>query len=139
MKKSPLSTLLCLSAFVVVGSMSDGASAVASEYKRYGIERAIVEYEISGTMQSGHTTLQFDDWGRKEATRSRMVVSMMGFTRETNHLEILDGTWQYSIDLDSGTGTKLENTVLKSLIEKTGSQDAITLGKQMMIEMGGKK
>jgi hypothetical protein len=104
-------------------------------YKRYQIESARVEYEMSGP-QTGTETLYFDQWGMREAKYSNTALAVMGFTKKTNQLTILDGEWIYAIDLDKKTGTKTKHPLMQEIAEKHGTKDLAKVGERVMHQMG---
>ncbi|MEZ4887029.1 MAG: hypothetical protein R3E32_20025 [Chitinophagales bacterium] len=109
-------------------------------YKRYEVKSGIVEYETTGTMNSGKETLYFDDYGRKEAkyTQTTVTVPGMNMKQTSNQLTIMDGDWIYSIDLDKKTGFKMKPEMLEKMAKNKGN-DLGKVGKEMLEQMGGKK
>ena len=103
-------------------------------YKRYQVESAMIEYEMSGP-QKGTEMLYFDKWGMREAKVTNTAMAFVGFTKKTNQLVILDGEWSYSIDLDKKTGTKTKHPLMQEIAEKQG-KDFAKVGEQMMSRMG---
>lgn len=107
-----------------------------SSFKRYGIQDAIVEYELSGN-QSGTVKLYFENYGMKEAQYRDVTVSMMGKKTVQNTVDIIDGIWQYSFDAEKKTGTKMKNIIFESAINSKTNLDEF--GNDMMKKMGGEK
>ncbi|NWF50306.1 MAG: hypothetical protein HXY49_07175 [Ignavibacteriaceae bacterium] len=103
--------------------------------KRYGIKSGIVEYEISGS-QKGKKTLYFDDYGLKQAEHSSTVLSIAGFTKKSNLINIIDNDYQYMIDLDQKSGTKMKIAIIEELKEKLANSDLIDIGKEMFERSG---
>ena len=110
-------------------------------YKRYEEKSGIVEFEISGTMNSGKETLYFDDYGRREAKYTQTVVTIPGLNMKqtSNQIVIMDGDWMYTIDSDKKKGNKMKAPMLEDLAEGQGTNDLGKIGKDMLIQMGGKK
>jgi len=120
------------------GGQSKAASSEAMKdagYKRYRIKSGIIEYEMSGA-QKGTETVYFDKWGMREAKYTKSSMTIMGITRKTNQLTIMDGEWVYTIDLDKKTGTKTKNPFLKEITEGAGTKDLGEIGERMMNRMG---
>jgi len=107
-------------------------------YQRYVDKSGIIEYEVTG-YQSGTETLYFDDYGVREAKYKDLTMEMFGVKQKTNQIEYLDGYMQYTINLDDNTGTKIENTMLKQMVESSEGNDLGELGKKMLVSMGGEK
>ncbi len=107
----------------------------ASNMKRYNLKKACIEYTVSGKMHSGTEVLYFDNYGAREAKFNTSKIKIAGFTQETRTATYLEGTWTYTVDLKTKTGTKMENPILQNLKGKS-LQDT---GKEMMVNMGGKK
>lgn len=123
-------TLVMLSLLLVCSTLFGQSSG-----KRYKLKKAHVEYQISGSMQSGSEHLYFDDWGKREAKYTSLTIKVSGFTQENHKATFLEGKWIYAVDLTSKTGTKQENEMFKDLSD----EELADLGKQTMIQMGGKK
>ena len=102
-------------AIVLVWIPSSNAANL-NDMKPYEIEEGRIEFELSG-MTKGSEVLEFKDWGRKAATRSKNTVSVMGMTQETNQLTIIDGEWVYNVDLAKNTATKIKNPFYAGLAE----------------------
>lgn len=142
MKKVNLVILSFFFLFAVTYGISTAENSIenqdskkaAPKMKRYGIKKACIEYELSGT-QTGKETLYIGDWGWLEAKYTQTQIEVMGFTQKTNTATFVEGTWIYTVDLDNKTGTKTENTMLKAL----QGQDIEEVGKRILIDMGGEK
>lgn len=137
-------SLLMLALNVACGSTTDDKkidgqpeNGSETEYKRYGIKSAIVEYEIHG-MRTGTEKLLFDNWGAKEAKYEKGKISVAGFTVEDNKLSITDGEWTYTIDLKANTGSKIKTPFIDKMAEAAGTNDLTEIGERIMRSMGGK-
>jgi len=110
-------------------------------YKRYEEKSGIIEFEISGTMNSGKESLFFDNYGRREAKHTQTTVTVPGLNMKqtSNQISIMDGDWMYNIDLDKKTGHKMKAPLLEELTEGQGTDDLGKVGKEMLKQMGGKK
>ncbi len=80
----------------IFGSSTLTGAADLKDLKPYEIEEGRIEYELSG-MTKGSEVLEFKDWGRKAATRTKNTVSIMGMTKETDQLTLIDGEWVYNV------------------------------------------
>ncbi len=106
--------------------------------KRYGVKSGIIEYDLSG-VQEGTKTLYFDDWGMKQAEYSRSVISVGGFTKAVNLVNIIDGEYQYTINLDQKTGTKTRNPLIKEMEALKNEKGFNGFGEQLLLKMGAEK
>ncbi len=106
--------------------------------KRYGVKSGIIEYNLSG-VQEGTKTLYFDDWGMKQAEYSRSVISVGGFTKAVNLVNIIDGEYQYTINLDQKTGTKTRNPLIKEIEALKNEKGFNGFGEQLLLKMGAEK
>ncbi|HQF41363.1 MAG TPA: hypothetical protein PK073_00530 [Ignavibacteriaceae bacterium] len=116
-------------------SKKDGSSDLQ---KRYGIKSAVVEYIITGS-QEGTKTLYFDNWGMRQAEYTRSVLSVGGFSKPINIVNIIDGDYQYMINIDQNSGTKTRNPILRSMDELKGQKGFNEFGEQMLLSMGANK
>ncbi len=135
-KLTPCLIALSFLGFVHCDSAESGNSSGSKS--RYGLKQACVEYKITGKMFSGTEKLYFDRYGMREAKYSQQTVKVMGMTQE-NHTATFtnfdeDGII-YTYDYKTKSGTKMENPLKEAFREK----DMKDLGKQMMVQMGGKK
>jgi hypothetical protein len=106
--------------------------------KRYGIKSGVIEYVITGS-QEGTKTLYFDDWGMRQAEYTRSVLSVSGFTKSLNIVNIIDGEYQYMINMDQNSGTRTRNPVLKSIEQLKNQKGFNEFGEQMLLSMGANK
>jgi hypothetical protein len=106
--------------------------------KRYGIKSGVIEYIITGS-QEGTKTLYFDSWGMRQAEYTRSVLSVGGFTKSLNLVNIIDGEFQYMINIDQNSGTKTRNPVLKSIEQLKDQKGFNEFGEQMLLSMGAYK
>ena len=106
--------------------------------KRYGVKSGIIEYELSG-VQEGNKTLYFDDWGMRQAEYTRSVLSVNGFTKAINLVSIIDGEYQYTINLDLKSGTKTRNPIIKEMEALKHEKGFNEFGEQMILKMGAEK
>ena len=51
----------------------------------------------------------------KQAEYTRSVLSVSGFTKSLNIVNIIDGEYQYMINMDHNSGTKTRNPILKAI------------------------
>ena len=112
--------------------------ASSDAQKRYGIKSAVVEYIITGS-QEGTKTLYFDNWGMRQAEYTRSVLSVGGFSKPINIVNIIDGDYQYMINIDQNSGTKTRNPILRSMDELKGQKGFNEFGEQMLLSMGANK
>jgi len=116
-------------------SKKDGSSDLQ---KRYGIKSAVIEYIITGS-QEGTKTLYFDNWGMRQAEYTRSVLTVGGFSKPINIVNIIDGDYQYMINIDQNSGTKTRNPILRSMDELKGQKGFNEFGEQMLLSMGANK
>ncbi len=139
MKNSPATRLTCAALALVLALLAQvtpqvDAAQTPVGLKRYQIASAIVEYTLSGA-QTGTETLYFTEYGMREAKYTRSELKVGGFSQKTNRVTILEGATTYNIDLETKTGTKLENPFFK----KFEGKDATEAGEKMLRDMGGEK
>jgi len=106
--------------------------------KRYGIKSGVIEYIITGS-QEGTKTLYFDSWGMRQAEYTRSILSVGGFTKSLNIVNIIDGEYQYMINMDQNSGTKTRNPVLKAIEQLKNQKGFNEFGEQMLLSMGANK
>ena len=139
-----LITLITALAFLSCGdSGKDDSSNLEKEstsefQKRYGIKSGVIEYIITGS-QEGTKTLYFDSWGMRQAEYTRSVLSVGGFTKPLNLANIIDGEFQYMINIDQNSGTKTRNPILKSIEQLKDQKGFNEFGEQMLLSMGANK
>jgi hypothetical protein len=146
MKKILLFTVTLLTAITFL-SCSDGrkdetdnsTKGSSSDFqKRYGIKSGVIEYLISGS-QEGTKTLYFDSWGMRQAEYTRSVLSVGGFTKSLNLVNIIDGEFQYMINMDQNSGTKTRNPILKAIEQLKDQKGFNEFGEQMLLSIGANK
>ena len=146
MKKTLLFSIIILFSLIItncgdnnkedVDNSSKKASSVFQ--KRFGIKSGVIEYIITGS-QEGTKTLYFDDWGMKQAEYTRSVLSVGGFTKSLNIVNIIDGEYQYMINMDQNSGTKTRNPILKAIENLKNQKGFNEFGEQMILSEGFNK
>jgi hypothetical protein len=137
-------TLITVIAFLSCGdSGKDESDKLGKEsssdfQKRYGIKSGVIEYIITGS-QEGTKTLYFDSWGMRQAEHTRSILSVGGFTKSLNLVNIIDGEFQYMINMDQNNGTKTRNPILKSIEQLKDQKGFNEFGEQMLLSMGANK
>ena len=116
----------------------DGSKSPLVKERKYGIKSAIIEYDVSGS-QEGSRKLFFDNWGSRQAELSNTTITVGQFSKTANLLNITDGDWQYTINLDTKSGTKSQSQLKELKIELEGQQYFNELGEQAIIKLGGVK
>jgi len=115
-----------------------GKESTSDFQKRYGIKSGVIEYIITGS-QEGTKTLYFDSWGMRQAEYTRSILSVGGFTKSLNLVNIIDGEFQYMINMDQNSGTKTRNPILKSIEQLKDQKGFNEFGEQMLLSMGANK
>jgi len=115
-----------------------GKESTSEFQKRYGIKSGVIEFIITGS-QEGTKTLYFDNWGMRQAEYTRSILSVSGFTKPLNLVNIIDGEYQYMINIDQNSGTKTRNPILKSIEQLKGQKGFNEFGEQMLLSMGANK
>ena len=128
--------LVILPFIIFLGVHSFSIAANLDNMKPYEIEEGRIDYKLSG-INSGTETLQFKNWGLKSSTRTKTTINIMGMTQKTDQLTITDGLWIYNVDMATNKATKIENPMLKSLVNRDDTTLKKT-GEDMMKAMGGK-
>lgn len=116
----------------------DGSRSPAVKDRKYGIKSAIVEYDVTGS-QEGSRKLYFDNWGERQAEYSNTTITVGQFSKTANLINISDGDWQYTINLDSRSGTKSQSQLKELKEQLEGQQYFNELGEQVILKMGGRK
>lgn len=106
--------------------------------KRFGIKSGVIEYVITGS-QEGTKTLYFDSWGMRQAEYTRSVLSVGKFTKSMNIVNIIDGEFQYMINMDQNSGTKTRNPILKSIEQLKDQKGFNEFGEQILLSKGANK
>ncbi|MFQ5639444.1 MAG: hypothetical protein ACE5IR_15775 [bacterium] len=131
-------SLIALSFLSIVHCDSAESGNNPGAKSRYGLKQACIEYKITGDMFAGTETLYFDRYGMREAKYSKQTVKVMGMTQKNHTATFVnfdeDGVI-YTYDYKTKSGTKMENP-LKEAFQK---EDMKEVGKEMMVQMGGKK
>lgn len=110
-----------------------------SEFQKvFGIKSGVIEYVISGS-QEGTKTLYFDNWGMKQAEYMRSILTVKGFTKPINKLSVIDGEFQYNINMDQNSGTRTRNQILRTMEQLSGQKSFNEFGEQMLLSMGANK
>ena len=115
-----------------------GKESTSDFQKRFGIKSGVIEYIITGS-QEGTKTLYFDSWGMRQAEYTRSVLSVGGFTKSLNLVNIIDGEFQYMINIDQNSGTKTRNPILKSIEQLKDQKGFNEFGEQMLLSLGANK
>lgn len=146
MKKILLFSITLITAIVFLScgdsskdeSDNSGKESTSDFQKRYGIKSGVIEYILTGS-QEGTKTLYFDSWGMRQAEYTRSVLSVGGFTKSLNLANIIDGEYQYMINIDQNSGTKTRNPILKSIEQFKGQKGFNEFGEQILLSMGANK
>ena len=118
---------------------ANSEGSASSNLKRYGLKEAAIKYAIKGDMMSGTQELCFYRYGAQEVEIKNMEVKVMGMSQKTKtatYTDFSEGGTIYMVDFstDPPTGTKTVNPIIKSLEGK----DLKEVGKEMLVQMGGK-
>jgi hypothetical protein len=111
------------------------AVMTAAEVKPYKLSQACIEYKVTGQMFNGSEVLYFDNFGSREAKYTTHEIDMLGMKQSNKGVVYREGSTIYTVDLNTNTGTKMENDIMMSL-EGKDAQQAV---EDMMAKMGGKK
>jgi hypothetical protein len=115
-----------------------GKDSSSELQKRYGIKSGVIEYVLSGS-QEGTKTLYFDSWGMRQAEYTRSVFTIKGYTKPINVASIIDGEYQYNINMDQNSGTRTRNPVLRTMEQLKDQKSFNEFGEQMLLNMGANK
>jgi len=108
-------------------------------YKIYPFESGVVKYEHSGMMK-GTYIIYFDNWGLRQALYMKTQMDTPDNPFKMNHFTLIDGEWEYSIDMDTMTGMKIKNKPFETNVEKLENKDVHRRDIVKWFElMGGKK
>jgi hypothetical protein len=106
--------------------------------KRYGIKSGVIEYVLTGS-QEGTKTLYFDSWGMRQAEYTRSIFTIKGYTKPINMVSIIDGEFQYNINMDQNSGTRTRNPILRTMEQLKDQKSFNEFGEQMLLNMGANK
>lgn len=139
MKKLVLLPFLFLFAYVAHAQDGYSAKELADKgFKRYNIKSGVLKSKYSGIME-GEQILTFDMWGWRESTKGDKTTNVMGMKTVDKTSAYLDGINQYTYNPDTKTATKLENTILKNIIDGGEAKSLTDVGEKMLKDMGGEK
>lgn len=113
----------------VEGYEDDVASKDPADYRRYGFEAAVVEYDVQGS-DAGTKTLYIDMGGYKYAEYD--VIKKKKSEEKT--AQILIGSDMISVDFDNKTATKVHNPMAYLLANP--NRDWEETGRNMLIKLG---
>jgi len=108
-------------------------------FKRYGFESGIVEYEFSGKTQTGTEKLYFVNWGMLEAKYLDIEVGMMGFMQKQKTMTLLKGDSTYSYDYHTGRLSRIKTPLWDGMKERARDGDLEEVGMAFIKQMDGKK
>jgi len=75
----------------------------------------------------------------RQAEYTRSVISVGGFTKLLNLVNIINGDFQYIINMDQKSGTKTKNPILKQIEELKYEKNYNEFGEQMLLKLGAEK
>jgi hypothetical protein len=119
-------------------SQNSGKDTNSELQKRYGLKSGVIEYVISGS-QEGTKTLYFDNWGMRQAEYTRSILTVSGFTKPINMVSIIDGEYQYNINMDQNSGTRTRNPIIRTMEQLKDQKSFNEFGEQMLLNMGANK
>ncbi|MFQ5866262.1 MAG: hypothetical protein ACE5IW_13650 [bacterium] len=138
--KKTTACLIALSLLTVVNCQkANSGGGASSDIKRYGLKEGYIKYTIKGDMMSGTQEICFDRYGAREVEIKKIEVKVMGMSQKTHtasYTDFSEGGTIYTVDYstDPPTGTKIVNPIIKSFAGK----DLQEVGKEMLVQMGGK-
>ncbi len=134
MKNLKLGLLAVVGVFVLFGAAVAQTPPVSVPHF-YGLEHAVIEYEISGAVK-GKETLYFDQWGMRQA-RHKVAETQRWGTTTTITLNL--GVEIVKFDPNKNLGQKKEDAVLKQLLGSFKPEDVKLLSVAALEISGGKK
>jgi hypothetical protein len=94
---------------------SNPSAAKPTAARVYGIERGVIEYEVTNAGLSGVETTYFADYGLREATYRETNIATAGGKALTSRSALFyDGLRQIDVDLDKKSGTQTDIRSRKS-------------------------
>ena len=75
----------------------------------------------------------------KQAEYMRSILTVKGFTKPINKLSVIDGEFQYNINMDQNSGTRTRNQILRTMEQLSGQKSFNEFGEQMLLSMGANK
>ncbi len=108
-----------------------------SEYKRYPYKSGVIVYEITGNTYKGTATLYWDNYGMKEALYTDKSWKKGFITlHSVNTVEIVDGDYNFEIDLDDEEGTKSKNNYAEKYGKLQNADEIYQKTVELMKELG---
>jgi hypothetical protein len=129
------------SAAVMAGTRKPAAVRNAEEmvkegYRRYNIEKGIIEFKIEGTV-TGKETIYFEQWGWLEARHIDTEAKSGNFYQKENKVQYLDGEKRYDYDPVKNEATLFESPQVQQAASRYNTKDMVKVGIEMMKNMGG--
>jgi len=85
------------------------AAAVENPWeKKLPFKEATIDYAITGSSK-GTKTIYVKDYGKTVAEYRNTSMTVFGMTKKENTIDITTPEWEYTIDLEGHTGTKMVN------------------------------
>lgn len=109
-----------------------------SPYKRYGVPRAHIHYEVSG-YRRGQEDLYFDNWGRKEARYINVEDLMEQGVRPVKTTIVTNGSYMQMANLLENRGTYMTERVVDSLMHQSNVDAPDVISDTIMSRMGYKR
>jgi hypothetical protein len=113
------------------------AEAMVKEgYKRYGIEKGIVHFELEGAV-TGTEILYFEQWGWREARYIQTTTEAGSILENTNTVQFLDGESRYEYFPEKKQAALFESPQVQQAALRYKTRDMVKVGIEMMKNMGG--
>lgn len=108
---------------------------VEAGFRRYGLNSALIEFEISGS-RCGKEVLYFDHDGWRSRLKSDFVNIPEDLSHGKSRLEMLIGLIDYKVNLKLKEGRQMPNTRLLSHFQNGEEKELYKLDSLVMREMG---
>ncbi len=119
-------------------AMGNVPPSSTSPYKRYGIQRAQIKYEVSG-FRRGVEALYFDNWGRQEARHINVEDITPQAIRPAKNVIVTNGSYMQMADLVGGNGSFMIEKVVDSLLKLSKVDPPEVISDSIMTRMGYKR
>lgn len=124
-------------ALVTLISCKEKSEIQKDIYKKYPFKSAVVTYKVEGNV-TGTKMLYIDDYGHKEAEKSEIITSIMGFQTKEKEDVVTVGADVFVINHEEKTVARQVNPFYKDYAENVG-KDYMKIGKDALVSLGYKQ
>jgi hypothetical protein len=115
-----------------------GAAHAAADVHFYEQEKFTVVYEVKGSPENGAVTEHVDAWGNRRVEIKKLTMSIAGIAQTTKQRVIYDGASIITVDLQTGTVTRVENPLYAKIVASMKGRSGVDYGREWAAAMGAK-